>query len=641
MKFLFSLFLLFQIFFVGYRTHAQDTSLSVFSLKAMLDGDVDSVKRSEETTIDLTEKGSLNYSLRRTMTVFNKRGLGDVGAYVGYSDNVKVKNIEAWVHDASGKEIDHIKNKDFEDVSAVSGVTLYSDDRVLFLDYTPYSYPITIVLEIDYKSRTTAFLPAWEPLSAYSSSCESSTYTVLHNPGEAFHIKEYNLEGLDITTIKEPGKTVWTANNLSPIDLEDLAPPFYDIMPRVRLSLEHFHLEGVAGSGGTWQQFGSWMNQNLIAGTQEIPEETQDEIISLTQNLESAEEKARAVYQFVQDKVRYISVQIGIGGWKPMLAEDVDRLAYGDCKALSNYTKSLMDLIGVTSYYAIIYGGDEVRSLDEDIVGVQGNHAVLALDLNDDDGLTWLECTSQTAPFGHTAGFTDNRNAMLVTPEGGKIVATRKYGAEDNFRKRKVDIALFENGNVTGSLISTSKGLFYDRVNYMETLDEQKLKEFYLSNWNSLNGLSVAQVDIKNDRRAVDFKETVAFAIPNFVTQVNEDMLLKPNLWGYGRGDIPTRYSERKLPFKIEYSKSYEDTVSIKIPVGMYSGDLPEPVSLESEFGTYTASITRTETGMIVYTRRLTLNGGLFPAEKYEDYRDFYKKMARYDSQKILITSKS
>lgn len=175
----------------------------------------------------------------------------------------------------------------------------------------------------------------------------------------------------------------------------------------------------------------------------------------------------------------------------------------------------------------------------------------------------------------------------------------------------------------------------------METLDDQKLKEFYLSNWNSLNGLSIERVDIKKDRSTVNFEETVNFIIPNYVTQVNKDMLLKPNLWGYDRGDIPARYSDRQLPFKIEYSKSYEDTVSIKIPVGMYSGDLPEPVSLESEFGTYTASITKTETGKILYTRRLTINGGLFPAEKYEDYRDFYKRMARYDSQKILITSKS
>ena len=52
-------------------------------------------------------------------------------------------------------------------------------------------------------------------------------------------------------------------------------------------------------------------------------------------------EKAKIVYKYMQEKTRYISVQVGIGGFKPMLAKDVDRLGYGDCKALSNYTKAL------------------------------------------------------------------------------------------------------------------------------------------------------------------------------------------------------------------------------------------------------------------------------------------------------------
>ncbi len=55
----------------------------------------------------------------------------------------------------------------------------------------------------------------------------------------------------------------------------------------------------------------------------------------------------------MQDKTRYISVQIGIGGWKPMLADDVNKLGYGDCKGLTNYTKALLEAVDVPSYYTL------------------------------------------------------------------------------------------------------------------------------------------------------------------------------------------------------------------------------------------------------------------------------------------------
>ena len=58
-------------------------------------------------------------------------------------------------------------------------------------------------------------------------------------------------------------------------------------------------------------------------------------------------DKISALYKYMQDKVRYVSVQVGIGGWQPIEAETVDRLSCGDCKALANYMESLLDVAGI------------------------------------------------------------------------------------------------------------------------------------------------------------------------------------------------------------------------------------------------------------------------------------------------------
>ena len=81
-----------------------------------------------------------------------------------------------------------------------------------------------------------------------------------------------------------------------------------------------------------------------------------------------------------------------------MLASDVDKLGYGDCKALTNYTKTLLDAVDVESYYTVVYGGKRIRNIDKEFSATEGNHVILCLP-NEEDYI-WLECTSQKTPFG-------------------------------------------------------------------------------------------------------------------------------------------------------------------------------------------------------------------------------------------------
>jgi len=88
---------------------------------------------------------------------------------------------------------------------------------------------------------------------------------------------------------------------------------------------------------------GNWQKENLLKGRRDLSETTIQEVTTLVSKASTNKEKAKLIYQYVQNKTRYISIQLGIGGWKPILASEVDRLGYGDCKALTNYTKALLD----------------------------------------------------------------------------------------------------------------------------------------------------------------------------------------------------------------------------------------------------------------------------------------------------------
>ena len=81
----------------------------------------------------------------------------------------------------------------------------------------------------------------------------------------------------------------------------------------------------------SWKNYGIWKNQ-LLDRRDNLPVETINTIKQLTNGLSTKKEKVKKVYEFVQSKTRYVSVQLGIGGWQPFTAEIVDKYGYGDCK---------------------------------------------------------------------------------------------------------------------------------------------------------------------------------------------------------------------------------------------------------------------------------------------------------------------
>ncbi len=67
----------------------------------------------------------------------------------------------------------------------------------------------------------------------------------------------------------------------------------------------------------------------------------------LTDHLTDKRQKVFALYDYLQKNTRYISVQLGIGGWQPFPADYVATKRYGDCKALSNFMVALLKEAGI------------------------------------------------------------------------------------------------------------------------------------------------------------------------------------------------------------------------------------------------------------------------------------------------------
>lgn len=610
------------------------TELQGIILPQDLKENADSVIRDERITVHIPDQRTMEYEIYRVITVLNKKGMSDIAAYAGYDKDTRVKKLEATIYDKVGKEVKNFKKSDFKDVSAVDGVSLFTDSRVKYLDYTPTSFPFTVVFKSSYVRSDTAFIPAWYPNSTYQSSTVKSTYTVTYASDLELKYKLLNPD--DRIVIQEsPGKIEVSVKDYEAYVPEAYSPGFQSLVPKVIFALNKFHLSGVDGDAKDWASYGKWMDDYLLKGTRELSDETKNEILKLVEGETDNIEKARKIYEYVQEKTRYISVQIGIGGWKPMLASEVDDLGYGDCKALTNYTKSLLEVADIPSYYTVLYGGGDKRDIQPDFVSMQGNHAILSIPNGDD--YVWLECTSQEIPFGFIGDFTDDRDVVVITPEGGKIVHTDIYDYSKNTQHLKGSYELTKEGTIQAKVEIQSGGIQYNDRYHVEKQIDSDQKKYYYGFWDHINNMKITSIEIENDRRNIVMNEKVTFTADSYASFAGDEILLSLNAFNRYTS-VPKRYKERNLELQIDRGFVDEDEVMITIPASYKLPDTFDNIHVESEFGVYDVSFDRIDDNTIQYTRKFSMYEGTFPKEKYKEFRSFVRKIVRYDGQKIALT---
>ena len=612
---------------------AQDSYTSA-SIPDDLTENADAVVRLDRTEITISGKRNMKIKKHRVVTVLNEKGIDDANAGAYFDKTTDVDNIEALIYNASGQLIKKLKRKDFREVSVSEGSEV-SDGKSLYLDYTPVQYPFTIDFTSEISTSNTAFIPTWTPVDDLYASVEKSEIVMNTSADLGFRYKDYNFGQAIALEKKQEGNTLTlSASNIPALKKEDYSPSFYKMVPHVIFGLEKFHLEGVDGEAPDWERFGAWMYTNLVEGTDELPVETQNKIKNLVGNEQDPLKKAQIVYEYVQSKTRYISIQLGIGGWKPMRAKDVDRLGYGDCKALTNYTRALLKAAGVDSYYTVVYAGSDKRDMREDFVSMQGNHVILAVPNGND--ITWLECTSQSAPFGFQGDFTDDRMALLVKPGKGELVRTHVYTADQNTQVCRGVYTINDTGTIVGSVMITSRGTQYDNKYFLESSSPDDLDKFYKSVFGSINNLKLKQMAVKNDKSQKEFTEEITLEAESYCNKSGNRMMFAVNAFNQ-YNDIPQRYRTRQNPFEIKRGFFDTDEITINLPTGFSVEAKPENVVITDKFGEYKAEYVMVSPTQMLYKRSLTVKDGLYPGTEYENYRLFREKIARSDGAKVVL----
>lgn len=594
------------------------------------------IKRSEHIQFEVISP--INTVLRRkyALTILNEQGAGESDFVVFYSKLSSLKNFNGTLYDASGKEIKKIKWKDLKDESAISGSSLMDDYRLKRYELYHRTYPYTIVYEYEEQNNNSLFFENWQPVEGEKFAVEQSRFELVYPKGTKIRHKVFNYQE-EPSHFEEKGKETlsWEIKGYKAIKLEPYSRPIAQLTPLVLTGPEEFQVEGYKGDMSSWQSFGMFIHA-LLADRQVLPDKVKQEVMQLTKDVESDAEKVNILYTYMQKNTRYISIQLGLGGWQPFSASYVANNAYGDCKALTNYMGSLLKEAGIKSHYTLIRAGDHAREIVSEMPSQQFNHVILTVPLKQDT--IWLECTSQTLPSGYLSAFTANRYALLIDEDGGKLVRTPKYGLDINTQIRKINAVLDANGTMATEVETVYKGLQQDDVHDMiHFLTKEKQKE-RLNRSLPLSTYEVRDFDYIQDRLGVpEIAEKLSIQINNYAQTTGKRLMIEPNVLSKRQGRLPN--GNRHYPIVLDYPYYDIDTVVINLPKGYAVEIKPEDIVLKSQFGEYRSRFEVLDDQMTYY-RSYKQYDGEHPAADYETLIAFYDDIHRADRKQVVFLKK-
>ncbi|MES1220219.1 MAG: DUF3858 domain-containing protein, partial [Bacteroidota bacterium] len=340
---------------------------------------------------------------------------------------------------------------------------------------------------------------------------------------------------------------------------------------------------------------------------------------------------------YLQKNTRYVSIQLGIGGWQPYDAKYVASKGYGDCKALSNYMFSLLKEAGIPAYYTVIKAGDDERDIYTEFPSSQFNHVIVCVPLNKDT--VWLECTDQNKPTGYMGSFTGNRHALLITENGGKLVRTPKYGLNENLQVRHVKAKLDEEGTLQMTTNSLYEAEQQDDVNdVINYLSKEKVKE-YLHRHFDFGTYDITAFDYKQnkgDLPSVD--EQLGIAVSNYATITGKRLFVTPNVMTKSKLRLAEN-ENRKYDIVLNYEYRDIDSVEIELPAGYEPETKPQDVSLSGKFGKYNSSV-KLSGNKLYYYRHMEQYGGRYPAKDYADFVKYFEAVYKADHARVVLVKK-
>jgi hypothetical protein len=400
-----------------------------------------------------------------------------------------------------------------------------------------------------------------------------------------------------------------------------------------RMALAYYHPEE-SFHFGSWEDIGRWY-ANLSNDRRNDSVQIADRARQLTTGLTGTFDKAAALASFLQSRIRYVAIEIGIGGYQPHFATDVYRNGYGDCKDKATLLSSMLRDIGVSSQLVLVHTNR--GTVVPEAPSAYFNHAILAVDWPADEpldprvhsmvtgksGQRWVifDPTDEYTPFGDIGSHLESNNVLVSADTGGELVQLPLNQPERNELRRTGKLKLLEDGSLIGEIEELRTGDFAwtHRAHILRRSDDQRKKEIegFLARYFSgfvLEDLKIENLGANEKDLVIRYKITAR----NYSRNMGPLTLVRPGVLGEHFKDVGDE--PRKYAVRYAFASHHSDSFSIELPDAYTVDELPQPAIADMGFASY-SSKSEVRGRILFYSREYTVREVSVDASRVDEVK--------------------
>jgi len=599
---------------------------------------------NEQITV-VKDNGEIFTTYRRAYKILRPKGR-ELGTFLVYFDNeTRLTYLKAWSIPPDGKEYE-VKEKDAIETT-LGGDSLYDDTHRKILTI-PAAEPGNIIgYEYEQKQRPYVLQDVWYFQEKVPVRLARLT---LQLPSgweyKTIWMQHADQEGKQIAD----NRWVWELADIPAVEDEPAMPPWPAVAGR--LAVLYFPRgQTHAQAQASWKEVGQWY-AGLATKSRQASPEIQKQVADLTASAPSALEKIRRLARFVQNDVRYVAIEIGVGGYQPHAARDVLVHRYGDCKDKVALLSAMLHELGMDSFYVLTHSDRGYIAPSFPSI-LNFNHVILAIRLPSgvprdsllalyDDAqlgtLLFFDPTSTHTPLGLLPPELQANYGLLVTGEGGQLVQMPLLPAATNRLARSGKLRLDDSGTLSGTVQEERSGepARDQRIELQSALpgDRAKVLENFLGTF--LGGFRLTNASAENlqdnDKNLILRYD---FTAENYAKSAGSLLIVRPRVLGQ-KSEGLLEGKERKYPVELGIATLQTDLYEIALPAGYKVDELPPPMHADYSFASYESKIDVVN-NVLRYERTYQVKQVSVPLEKLAELKRFYRQVAADERSSAVL----
>ncbi|MBI2214770.1 MAG: DUF3857 and transglutaminase domain-containing protein [Acidobacteria bacterium] len=601
----------------------------------------------DEIQTSISENGEVRTRHRRVYKILNDAGRDSGTISVHFDDETRISSFRAWSVPPGGKEYE-LKAKDAIETQAFDGV-LYAGNRLRALRIPSSQIGSIIGFEIEQRERPYGLEDVWTIQTSMPK--RLSRFSLSLPPGWTVETHWVNAEPVEART--ENATRTWEVENVVEIHDEDSMPPETSIAGR--MFVRYFPPGGSELERRvhrTWTDVGRWygaLAEGRVTNSPDITAKASELVRGRTSFLD----RMRAVAGFAQRDIRYVAIEIGIGGYQPHRATEIFENRYGDCKDKVTALRAMLRALGIDSHYVLV--NTNRGTVRREFASIhQFNHVIVAVPLPKGEGeslpatvvhptlgrLLLFDPTNSVTPVGQLPWYLQGDLGLLVTPAGGDIVELDAHDASVNRLERTATLEIGANGTLEGSVREVRSGwlaaTLRDRL--LSLTDSQRAEYFDSRMANHLPRHTIAGLTIEN-LEAIDEDLIVSFELSaqDYVRPAGGLLLMRPRVYGTKAGSR-VDLEKRRYAYAFEGSSSESDAFTITLPPALRVDELPAKVSVSLGPLTYESESTVDTDNVLHYERRYVSRSGTVARDRLEELNRAFDEIAKDERSVAVFT---